>query len=122
MDHTELTREEPLCSLGETLELVRHLLEDFSEEIPAQIARGAPDGKLLKIQTNWFQVVVDVLQVVQEHIEFRGGTVPTEITSLLTYLTSQELKGQERNKPEDISRANNVLELSRKLLNEFKKE
>lgn len=122
MEHSESAKKEPSLSLDETLELVRHTLEDFSEEIPAQIVRSTPEGKLLKIQTNWFQVVVDVLQLVQEHIEFRGGIVPSEITSLSTYLTSQEFKGQERNKYEDIGRANTVLELSRKILSGFKTE
>jgi|GEM_PF-2379467 hypothetical protein len=122
MEQVEATREEPLLDLDRTIELVRHIREDYSEEIPAQIVRGTPGGILLKIQGGWFQSVVDVLQIVQQHIEFRGSIVPTEITDLLNYLTSQEFKGKERNNPEDISRANIVLELCRQILSGFKKE
>ncbi len=116
MGNIKLVKEEPSVDLNSTLEIVRCFLEEHSEVIPKQIVHGMIDGKIYKIQTNWFAGVVDVLEFVQEHIQFSGGMVPVEITTLLTYLTSQEFKRRERNKAEDIIRANIALELSRRIL------
>jgi len=106
--------------LDQTLALVYHLLNDFSDEIPAEVVRGEQSGKIFKIQTNWFQGVVHLLYIVTEHIESRGDTVPNEISALMAYLTSQNFKGQEKNKPEDVIRANLSLKISLEIINHYK--
>ena len=116
------TRETPLRDIDQTLELVRHMLEDYNEEIPSQMVCEMPNGVLLKCQKNWFQGVVDVLQIVQQHQEYRGQISHPDITSFLARYTSRGFHDQERTTVEDIKQANSVLEVSRTILNEMKKK
>ncbi len=123
MDSREIIKEEPTFDLDETLEQIRHALEDYSEIIPPEVIHGMPDGKLLKIQINWIQLVVMALCHVREHIEFRGGIVPVEISDFLAYVKSESFRRQARdtgNTDGDVRRANTVLELSKKILSDFK--
>lgn len=122
MKSPEIEKEEPLYTLDKTLELLRHLREDYSEKIPGPMICGMPDGKLLKVQKNWFQDVVDIVDMAKDHLEFRGGLIDSEITSFLEFYTSKEFHNQERVKREDINRANKVLELSRRFLEELKRK
>ncbi len=115
-------KEKPLFDLKETLEIAKHLLNDYSEKIPDSLVSGEEGRKLVKIQTTWFQGVVAVLESTREHIEYRGKIVPTEITNLSSYLSSDKFEKIERNTREDINQANKALELSLDLLSKFKEK
>lgn len=122
MQSPEIIRETPNYNLHQTLEKVRHLLEDFSEETPKQLIYGQPEGHLIKCQRTWFQLVVNTLYVVEQHQKYRGETVHPDITNFRKFYESEEFHNQERTTKKDIDQANAVLELSKKILCEFEKK
>ncbi len=120
MESLKPEKEKPLFNLKETLQIAKHLLNDYSEKIPDSLVSGEEGERLLKIQTNWFHAVLTVLEIVKHHVEFKREIVPIEIINLSSYLSSDKFKKRERNTREDINQANRALELSLGLLSKFK--
>jgi hypothetical protein len=120
MKSPEDFKQMPLYKLDETIEAVRHALEDFDGKIPAEIVRGTPDGKLLKCQRNWFQMVVSALELTIQHLEYNSIVVPDELSKYFLDYTSDKYKGHIITTEEEIERANETLKTCSVLLNKLK--
>ncbi len=93
------------------IEFARMLLNDCDEDIPDEIIFGQRNGKYKKVQVNWFQGVVDVVETTVNYLSRQGKIVPTDLPKLVEYLTGSKFKSRERKTREDIDLENSGLKI-----------
>jgi hypothetical protein len=88
-----------------TLEHLRRLHDDFSDEIPNNVLHGRGN---FKVRRNWWQGVVGDLDLLRTH-----GQIPPElqgeVDSFLDHYTSDEFHAQPLTTSEDLGVVNNLL-------------
>ena len=92
-------------SANMTLEHLRRLHDDFSDEIPDRVLHGRG---AFKVRRNWWQGVVGDLDRLRSQ-----GQIPQElqeeVDGFLDHYTSEEFHEQPLTTPEDISRVNGLI-------------
>lgn len=88
-----------------TLEHLRRLHDDFSDEIPDKVLHGRGD---FKVRRNWWQGVVGDLDLLRSH-----GQIPpelqVEVDGFLEHYTSDEFHDQPLTTSVDLGVVNNLL-------------
>lgn len=88
-----------------TMEHLRQLHDDFSDEIPGQVLHG--QGRF-KVRRNWWQGVIGDLDRLMSH-----GQIPEElkgeVDEFMTHYTSEEFHSQPLTTQEDLGRVNTLL-------------
>ncbi len=104
------------AQVEKTLKTLIHLREDYVEEIPKEKVGGTFHTH--KCQKNWVQGVVGWIERAIKH--FREANLNLEeIKELETFLgeiTSNKFKGKEKTTEQDISKANQALDLATYLI------
>jgi hypothetical protein len=102
--------ENHLESSKELVNLLKHLRDDYSNEIPEEIISGRPaTGNILKCQKNWFQTLIFTLADAQEHLENAGKDLPDGFAEFYERVTSETFQYKKRVSREDIEEADDVL-------------
>lgn len=89
-----------------TMEHLRRLREDFSDEIPSKVLHGHGD---FKVRRNWWQGVIgDLDSAINQGLVSKELREETE--QFLAHYTSEEFHEQKLTTADDIQRANSLLD------------
>lgn len=86
---------------------LRHLRDDWSDEIPDEIIHSTSPNKAFKVRVGWFQGVTATLEAALEQID--DPALEAEVTRFVNYYTSDVFKAQELTKASDIFAANRII-------------
>ena len=94
-----------------TLEHLRGLRHDWSNEIPDEIVHSDASNSRFKVRACWFiGVTADVINALEEgEIRSRQGKVAAE--QLIARFTSEEWAAQELTRKVDIQEANRLIDI-----------
>jgi hypothetical protein len=98
----------------ETVEHLRWLHEEFSDEIPKEILSGHSPNRAYKVRGNWWAGVIADLDEMR-HEEQIPLELSEEIDAFIAHYTSDEFHYQPLTLKDDIDRANSLI--GRLLLN-----
>lgn len=99
---------EPCMSLSETIDELERLDKEFHDEIPSEIIRGNSEDKNWKVRRNWWQGIVAILEVANEHLNIQfHSEIMNEIDQFINDYTGYYFAGRLTTK-EDIDRANKI--------------
>ena len=110
-------KEGPPKKLERVLEMLLHLKNDYKDKIPDNIVIDDTEAVTHKCQKNWFQGIIDYIEIIQEHLEFRGQITPKEIDEFIKKFTSQRFHDQALVTESDINEANKILALGILIVN-----
>lgn len=91
-----------------TLEKLRILKDEFSDEIPNRTISSYRPDKKFKVRRNWWQAVTSVLEKGLDEDIVPEKSRP-DVESFVKHYTSAEFRDQPLTTKEDIRRANELL-------------
>ena len=89
-----------------TLEHLKRLKEDFSDEIPGEVLHGNGESK---VRRNWWHGVVGDLGYLKSKGQI-SSELEGEVQDFLNYYTSEDFHEQSLTTGEDITRANDLID------------
>jgi hypothetical protein len=89
------------------LEMLTHLRNDYSDEIPNEIINSTSENPLYKVRRAWFDNIIRVIHEMAMGYYFMDDT--TELDKFSSYFTSPEFQVRSTT-ADDIARGNEVLD------------
>lgn len=92
-----------------SIDFLRSLLDDWSDEVPDEVIRGYDENKNFKVRKNWFMAVVGQLELAAIDFLDNNKDLALDIKSFSIECTSKEFHESKKTPLEYVHRANDLL-------------